>query len=220
MIDTKQDIDIIKQRINYMSYGIIILPILLMILLPMPYDGINPVLFMMGNVLNVAALVLFLLLMISVVCLGWVVFHFTRVLTYRQIKRTVTSWSRFDSLEKIHNLISPISNILNEVEKVEKKEVLKKQKEYVELLNQTWENEKKLNLQDDLEIKKDLEELEELRQYKHKQEIKNIESIEDKEIEEEKTLTNTLREKAIKAKELLKEAQSEATDYDFFMDDN
>ena len=106
----------LKKALWYISWVMMVIPFLLLIFLPQPYDG-DGISSVFGD--NVPALLLFIFFMLSILLNGVVLNKFTKVETYSDVKSRVSSWLNQESLKNIHGLVSPLVGIVNEAEKIQ-----------------------------------------------------------------------------------------------------
>ena len=154
-----------KEILSYVGLTTSIISGILLAILSTPLngDGTSPIFGNYGGA-NGTALAFFILFMLSLIGLGWVLFIFTKAWSIRKVKAVMCEWSRWDELNKIHGVIPTMMNTVSEMDQLNAQEAKKKQKEYIKMLDDAWQNEKKLNIEEDENILAKLKELELLKE--------------------------------------------------------
>lgn len=179
--------DKIKKIINISSIIIMIITFLLTLLLPMPYDGVNPVVFMLNGQINIPALILFIFFMLCVEGFSFLINKLTTIKTYDDIQRDVLSWSKYGNLEKIHPAIAPFVEMVKSAKDLDKKEAKEKIKEQAQAIKVQTEIEM-LSSANSNEFKKYMQDFEKTKNEnaKLKEKLELYEKIEKEALENEK----------------------------------
>ncbi len=162
----------VKKAINIMSIVIMTIAFLLMLLLPEPYDGINPVVFMLNGTINIPALILFMMFMLCVEGFSYIIFKLSKTKTLDDVQRDIIGWTMHQSLEKLHPSVTILVDAIREMKSMEKKEAQKLMKEQAAAVKKQAEIDK-ISQSTEIDLKKELANKAELESenFKLKQEL-------------------------------------------------
>ena len=152
--------DGLKIFIRKLSLFLMVSCFLLALLLPQPYDGEKPGVFLdpKGKI-NVLALILFEILMITLSFTFFLIADATKVITYNMVKSTINNWKTEQRLVKIHGVLNPLPSFIKDAQHLEQEELRLKQKEFLNEINELWKTEKQNYDETVSELKQELETL-------------------------------------------------------------
>ncbi len=173
----------LKNKILYYgSITLMTLSILLAMLVPMPYDGVNPVAFMMDGKVNVAAIVLFELFMICIFGFSWQIKVLTKERTFKDVKEYLVQCLKYKNLENMYEVIPQITSLVGSAEVAKSKEEKSKLKLEAETLKVNF-NENLKGAKSNISLEKLMKEVEDLKAENSKltKELKPYKEIEEQE---------------------------------------
>lgn len=176
--------DSLKLFVRKLSLTLMVCCFLLALLLPQPYNGEKPGVFLnKDGKINITALILFEILMITLSFTFLLIADATKVITYGMVKSTINTWKTEQKLSKIHSILHPLPSFIKDVEHLEQEELRLKQSEVLQNLNTIWTNEKQ-NYEDTIiQLENEIKMLKNLKEQKQEDNVKKIKVKEEQKIE-------------------------------------